>query len=87
MKLREDWKTRSRELKVPKKQSIHDPNPINTPVSFKLIVDSSCFISYKKPIYISGFPFIERNSSTKAKTKTWIGTLAYKIERNRGCNC
>ena len=86
MKLKEDWKTRSRELKVPKKQSIHDPNPINTPASFKLIVDFSCFISYEKPIYISGFPFIERNSSTEAKTETRIGTPTYIIERNRGYN-
>ena len=69
-----------------KKQSIHDPNPINTPASFKLIVDSNCFISYEKPIYISGFPFIERNSSTEAKIETRIGTPTYRIEGNRGYN-
>ena len=69
-----------------KKQSIDDPNLINTPTSFKLIVDSSRFIIYKKPIYISGFPFIERNSSMEAKTETQIRTPTYRIERNRGYN-
>ena len=54
MKLREDWKTKCRELKV-LKQSIHDHNPINISTSFKPMVNSSFFfINYKKPFYISG---------------------------------
>ena len=54
MKLREDWKTRCKELKI-LKQSIHDHNPISIPASYKPMVESNHLINYKKPIYISVF--------------------------------
>ena len=69
MKLREDWKTRCKELKV-LKQSIHDHNPISIPASYKPMVESNHLINYKKLIYISGSSLIEGISSMESKTET-----------------